>query len=974
MQFPEVDFQDAEHACCGDDNDLSHSSALSSIEPHYCKPRVEHQEGWDTMTCASSQGLSSYTDKGVFSPTTTTGYPPRADLQAGNAADSPSVAMYKMLDPFDAVSQATPAGGAATAITWHMPPGFPTGNYVLWIEVAQEILTDDPDGNSNATYNSTTYPSPSGINFADYGIPYRGQPSIVYRTPFTFGGGATSAVSTDYVGYGDPAGVDGAVNPPDATITTAASRLQLVSDGSASYRVRVQASDRGDTSPPGAATETQAIRLTATSATVSFVAPASGTAKVTSYDMRYLAYAPITDADFGSATEVATGIDAGRSRTSPARRDRRSVAPDALFVCRPRDRRMWQRRSHRCDWLHDHRPHVWRCRRVFHRDRGVWFGHGERRRAAARVSRSRARVERARRARGRELLHVRTAGRAGGRQLGAPPRERTRCARSGGRSRAYLEATMIRKSVLAALVLAAATGAGARADTPGVCHFVDVDFTPSADLQIVMWIEDTSGNYVDTAYITQATGTYGIGNRPGRFDFNSAPKWPYGRRITTFPVWSHKHGMTFPEIDFQDGEDSDLSHGFNQSSHEQHFCRPLLPSEYGSGDPDATTCATMVYTDKGVFSTTNTSNYPPRIDVTPDPGTDSDSVAMYASMNPFDGVSQATPPGGTPATLTWTPPSTVPAGNYVLWLEVSKESDMDDTYNATSYPSPTDINYAEYGAAYRGQPSVVYNVPFTIGGSDSIATSSDYVGYGDPDGLDGNIRPPDATILTTVPGSGGARLQLVTDGSGAMYRVQAHARVDQDSVPPAAPTNLKVTFASPAEVVSFTAPGDDGGAGMVSSYDIRLAVGAPITDATFDSSPRIASPAQLVPGGQTQTIKLDNLLPDTDYSIAIRATDDCNNTGPIAITAFHTSIPQGEVDACFIATAAYGSKMAADVGMLRHFRDVMLRRSALGELFVETYYTFGPPVAHVVGESDLLRASARDALGPLVERVRAIVF
>ncbi len=62
--------------------------------------------------------------------------------------------------------------------------------------------------------------------------------------------------------------------------------------------------------------------------------------------------------------------------------------------------------------------------------------------------------------------------------------------------------------------------------------------------------------------------------------------------------------------------------------------------------------------------------------------------------------------------------------------------------------------------------------------------------------------------------------------------------------------------------------------------------------------------------------------------------------------------------------------VAKDVEVLRRFRDLVLRRSVLGELFVESYYTFGPPVAGVVGESELLRASARDALAPVVSRVR----
>ena len=86
------------------------------------------------------------------------------------------------------------------------------------------------------------------------------------------------------------------------------------------------------------------------------------------------------------------------------------------------------------------------------------------------------------------------------------------------------------------------------AEGAGECHVVGVAFKPESrvDLspgrnmppQIVVWLEDPAGNYVDTIFITRETGTYGLGNRPGRFDFNSGPMWPYGRRITVFPVWA----------------------------------------------------------------------------------------------------------------------------------------------------------------------------------------------------------------------------------------------------------------------------------------------------------------------------------------------------------------------------------------------------------------------------------------------------
>ena len=116
-------------------------------------------------------------------------------------------------------------------------------------------------------------------------------------------------------------------------------------------------------------------------------------------------------------------------------------------------------------------------------------------------------------------------------------------------------------------------------------------------------------------------------------------------------------------------------------------------------------------------------------------------------------------------------------------------------------------------------------------------------------------------------------------------------------------------------------------------------------------------------------------MPETDYWIGVRAFDGCHNAGDLAITKVTTAARvSGSVDACFVATAAYGSLMANDVEMLRHFRDSMLRTNALGELGVETYYTFGPAVAGVVGESDLLRATARDVLAPIVARVRTLVY
>ena len=533
--------------------------------------------------------------------------------------------------------------------------------------------------------------------------------------------------------------------------------------------------------------------------------------------------------------------------------------------------------------------------------------------------------------------------------------------------------------LFAGLLAVALAPASARAG--GDCHVVDVTFTTADDSanaaaplhlrpQVVVWVEDAAGTYVDTLYITQQTGTYGLGNRPGRYDFNSGPLWPYGRRTTVFPVWSHVAkpdlvGYPFPVVEFRNASDSALSHPLGESSSELHYCQPLTTNDpRWTAALDAMSCASTG-TDKGRFSTTlGTTGYPPRVDVVPG-AADSADVDLYPTMNPFDGVSQATPQSGVPAQITWPIPALLPGGTYVVVVEVAKEFDYNATYNDTVYPAPT-VAYGNYGLPYRGQPSVIYRVPFVLGGPDAISLTDSYAGYGDPDGQDGNVRAPDGTITTGVQGSGGARLGLVADASGT-YRVKVLAHNENDSIAPGPAGEAQaVAVTGTTATVSFVAPGDDGLVGRIRGYDIRFRAGSPLTDANFDQAQVIDPPLPDDPG-QVQSVALQGLLPQTDYYVGVRAYDECHNNGPLAIAKFTTAAqPGGYVDACFVATAAYGSVMANDVGMLRRFRDRMLRDNVFGELFVETYYTFGPAVSGLVDRSELLRASARAALGPLV--------
>jgi len=524
------------------------------------------------------------------------------------------------------------------------------------------------------------------------------------------------------------------------------------------------------------------------------------------------------------------------------------------------------------------------------------------------------------------------------------------------------------------LLAVLATSAPARADD--MCRVVDVEFTPAPDLQIAIWLEKVDGTYVDTLYLTQLTGTYGLGNRPGIKDFNSSWHWPYGRREFALPIWAHRTGKTFPKVVFQNQDETNLSHPLSESSAEPFYCRPLI-----DGEPqwDTQTCSSAVYTDKGKLSTIETSVYPPRADLTMKQGIDDPAVATYKDLDPFDAVSEATPQGGMDITTSWPIPTDLPPGAYVIWVETSQESDFNGTYNATTYPPPTrsdgtPLPWSNYGLPARGQPSVVYKIPITIGTDQTVATTSDYAGYGDPEGNDGTLHAPDATITTDTPGSGAARLQLTADGSGGTFRVRVQARPEFDSIRPGPASDGKVVNTDErSATVTFVEPGDDNLSGTVMGYEIRYRANDPITADNFLKSTPIMETVNPVGPGTTQSITIGGLLPQTDYYIGIRAFDECKNLGDLLIIhATTTPRMPGYVDACFVATAAYGSIMANDVELLRRFRDQYLQSNVLGELAVETYYSVGPAVAGVVDQSDGLRGMARAVLAPVVEWVRGL--
>jgi hypothetical protein len=586
--------------------------------------------------------------------------------------------------------------------------------------------------------------------------------------------------------------------------------------------------------------------------------------------------------------------------------------------------------------------------------------------------------------------------------------------------------------VLLTLAVAAVVSLSTHAHADGSARAMAFQFTPTKHAQIAIWIEKADGTFLSTVGLTQAVSVRGIGNRPGADQMNSGYHWPYGRREAVLPIWAHRRAEApgarqFPRIVFQNRPEGWASRYCEDSTPDSYFCLAFSGDASRNG-LDAVSCASGFNSDKGRALTqtdvTNgyaepaelggkdvtrplslTSLYPPRRDVTPcknteepncSPGkirgcNDSPDVQAYdaearAVMPDIDTVTMATPMADLPKEVMFSIPDDWQPGDYVAWVEVNTEGDYNSTYNNTVYPTPAGSDWDSWaestGYPYRGQPSVIYQVPFTIG-STGVFSSTTPVGYASVDGNEpdiGMLHVMDGTITDDpagAPGSGADRLRQVTPDQP---RVAVELRDCPAHDAPETPGAFTVVpFADPKHSQEWASLNFVVGASAlpISRYDVHFS-DKPLSasDPTSFNGARDALAADttmsglVIPTGQAPgtTVSADfgKMNPRTHYWVAIQAVDICNVASAPAIAELTTTRTNfTQLSGCFVATAAFGSPLEPQVSALRQVRDRLWRTNSLFTVGADLYYRNGPAAAEVLRRSDVARALARSLIGPL---------
>ncbi|OGL78090.1 hypothetical protein A3J43_04200 [Candidatus Uhrbacteria bacterium RIFCSPHIGHO2_12_FULL_54_23] len=112
---------------------------------------------------------------------------------------------------------------------------------------------------------------------------------------------------------------------------------------------------------------------------------------------------------------------------------------------------------------------------------------------------------------------------------------------------------------------------------------------------------------------------------------------------------------------------------------------------------------------------------------------------------------------------------------------------------------------------------------------------------------------------------------------GALFVARAPAVDAADTAPPDPVEDLRAATSTDATItLAWTAPGDDGKSGTVSSYDLRMAAYKILTGEEL-TAPIVGGEPDPRPGGETQTMEVKGLKIQTKYWFVMKSQDRAGN-------------------------------------------------------------------------------------------------
>ncbi|MDX9972806.1 MAG: fibronectin type III domain-containing protein [FCB group bacterium] len=230
--------------------------------------------------------------------------------------------------------------------------------------------------------------------------------------------------------------------------------------------------------------------------------------------------------------------------------------------------------------------------------------------------------------------------------------------------------------------------------------------------------------------------------------------------------------------------------------------------------------------------------------------------------------------------------------------------------------------------------------------------------------------------------------------AGTTYTVTVRARntssIETESNPvvfsTAAPDTVAPAFVTPPVVTVAT----NGASATLAWTSTELALAQVAIGTAPNALTAIAESDAL---GLNGDLALAPLTRGTTYYYTVTLTDEAGNPFTSEVASFQVSSPQrpggngilvlagalaamlglaggdsggGGGGPCFIATAAYGTPMSAQIDVLREFRDTWLLSNAPGTALVDLYYQVSPSIAQQVAAHPALAVLIRLLLLPVI--------